>query len=128
MATLVTVIGASPSLNSETDFATLTVPRTCPPKTTVVGATPPVTIPPTPVSAMRCDVVGALSTMVMAPVRVPVAEGVKITLMVQLPFGEMDVQLLVLDERVRESPVWLSCTLDAYVIAPRLSPIWIDSI
>ena len=42
-----------------------------------------------PVSKSLCGLPSALSVMVMAPVRVPVAVGVKVTLSVQKPAGGM---------------------------------------
>ena len=49
-----------------------------------------------PVRLMLCGLLAALSVMVIAPVRVPVAVGVKVTLMVQLPAAATNVpQVLV---------------------------------
>jgi len=44
-----------------------------------------VTAMPVPVSGMVCGLPAASSVMVITPVRVPVAVGVKVTVMVQVP-------------------------------------------
>lgn len=51
---------------------------------------------PTPVNGSDCGLLGALSVMVTAAFLVPVAVGVKVTLIWQLPYAGTDVpQLLV---------------------------------
>jgi hypothetical protein len=51
---------------------------------------------PTPASETVCGLMGALSVMLTAAVLAPVAAGLKVTAIVQLPFGARELgQLLV---------------------------------
>jgi hypothetical protein len=52
-------------------------------------------VEPVPVRLMMCGLPAALSVMVIAPVLVPVAVGVKVTLMVQVPVATTDVPQVV---------------------------------
>jgi len=51
---------------------------------------------PVPVSATVCGLLDALSAMLSVPVRVPAADGVKTTAMLQvLPAGRLELHVLV---------------------------------
>jgi hypothetical protein len=76
-----------PLLVRVTDCAPLVVPTFWLPKVRVVGdnvTAAAETVPPVPLSDTECGLPVAESVMVMAPVRVPVADGVKVTEMLQL--------------------------------------------
>jgi hypothetical protein len=64
---------------------------------------------PTPVSGTDCGLPGALSVTLTAALRLPVAIGVKVTLIVQLLFGcSDDGQLLVCPKSPLSAPViWI---------------------
>src|SRR2546422_626788 len=76
---------------------------------------------PIPVRAIACGAPGALSAMVMAPFRVPVAVGVKVTLMVQLaPAATLVPFLQVVPAAGAKSPLgstlgMVSVTVPAFV-------------
>ena len=80
------VSAAVPLLVSVTDFAALVVPVFWLPKLRLVGVsvTPGAEIVPVPESATLCGLPVALSTIVTLALRLPVAEGVKVTLIAQL--------------------------------------------
>jgi hypothetical protein len=67
--------------------AGLTVPTSWEPKIKVAGVRLTAGMPPVPVSGSWWGLPGALSVIVTAPVRIPVAVGVKVTLSVQKPAG-----------------------------------------
>src|SRR2546421_4983123 len=95
---LLIVSVAFPVLLSVTACAALAVPTVWFPNVKEVGerlTTGAVLVePPVPVSGIVCGVFGALSLSVTAPVRVPVAAGVKFTLIVQLaPAATVPAQL-----------------------------------
>src|SRR5438105_3735057 len=73
----------------------------------------PVEVPPVPVSETVC--VPAESLMVRVPVRVPVALGVKVTLMVQLAPAPSDVPQLF---PMPKSPVTLTPLMDMALPVP----------
>ena len=61
---------------------------------------------PTPVSGTFCGLPGALSVTLTAALRFPVAKGVKVTLILQVPFGGSDEgQLLVWPKSVLFAPI-----------------------
>lgn len=65
-------------------------------KVKLVGARLTAGSPPVPVRLTVCGLAPALSVMVSAPVRVPVAVGVKVTLIMQFaPAATLAPQLLV---------------------------------
>lgn len=60
---------------------------------------------PVPVMATVCGLPAALSAMLMDAVRAPVAVGLKVTLMVQVPAARTEVQVLVCVNSVLLVPV-----------------------
>jgi hypothetical protein len=67
---------------------------------------------PTPVSGSNCGLSDALSVMLTAALRLPVADGVKVTLMLQLPPTETDVtQLLISAKSPLLAPVILRAVM-----------------
>ena len=93
---LVMFNAAVPVLLSVTAFAPLVLPTCWLPKSRLVGERLTTGAPPLPVRFTVWGLLGALSVMVMAPVRVPVTVGVNVTLIVQLvPAASAVPQLLV---------------------------------
>jgi hypothetical protein len=80
---LVMVRVALPILVRVTVLKVLTIPTVWFPKLMLVGESFTTGATPTPVSGTDCGLSGALSVIVTAPVRVPSAVGVKITVIVQ---------------------------------------------
>src|SRR5205807_9410601 len=76
---LVTLSATFPVLFSVTDCATLVVFRFCLPNVWLLGERLAPGAAPVPVRLTDCGLPAALSVMVIAPVRVPVAVGVKVT-------------------------------------------------
>ena len=81
---MVTVIVAVPVFSSVTICAPLVVETTWPPKVTLFGATVAAGAVPVPLRLMDCGLVLASSVTVRVPPRLPAAEGVKVTVIVQL--------------------------------------------
>jgi hypothetical protein len=93
---LVMVSGARPLLVRLTGLAVLVVPSAWFPKLRLVGDRVTTGTVPFPVRLTECGLPAALSTMVMAPVLVPAAVGVNLTLMVQKALAAKGLtQLLV---------------------------------
>jgi hypothetical protein len=75
--------GAVPLLRTVTVCAALVVPTTCDAKETLVGVSVTAGWVPVPLSETECGLPAALSVTVTAAVRLPGAEGVKVTEIVQ---------------------------------------------
>src|SRR2546427_1397287 len=77
---------------------------------------------PIPVRAIACGAPGALSAMVMAPFRVPVAVGVKMTLMVQLaPAATLVPFLQVVPAAGAKSPLGSTLVMVSMTVPPFVS-------
>lgn len=83
MLMLLMVNVALPELLSVTMLGELFVPTAWLPNETLVGERPTTGAMPVPVSGMFCGLPATLSVTVMLALRVPVAVGVKVALMVQ---------------------------------------------
>src|SRR5258705_11485587 len=93
---LVMVSNASPVFVSVTVCAALVVPTLREPKLKLVGERLTTGAVPVPVRLTICGLPVASSVIVMVPVRVPVAVGVNVTLIVQLAPAATEVpQVLV---------------------------------
>jgi hypothetical protein len=90
-AMLLIFSAAVPVFFNVTLFEGLVVPTVCEPKLKVVDDRLTTGSVPMPVRLTVCGLPLALSVMVIAPVRVPVAVGVNVTLMVQVPAAATDV-------------------------------------
>ena len=96
VAMLVMLKGAVPLFPSVTTCGALVVLTTWPLKVTLFGATLAVAAVPVPLRLITWGIVLASSVTVSVPPRVPVADGVKVTLIVQLPpVGTEPLQLFV---------------------------------
>ena len=92
----VMVSGPVPLFVRVTVCAALVVPMFCPAKVRLVGDRPAEGTVPVPLRLAVCGLPAALSVTLTVPVRVPVADGVKVTLMLQLlPAASVLPQLLV---------------------------------
>src|SRR5207245_5781175 len=91
LAMLLTISTPRPVLVSVTVLALLPVKTTWVGKVTLVGENVTAGKTPTPLSGTDCGPPGALSVMLTAAVRVPVEEGLKVTVMLQLANGRTDV-------------------------------------
>lgn len=126
---LVMVSGAPPLFVTVTVWAALVEPTsTAPKKSGAERLNPGTLLEPVPERATLCGLPAALSTMKMVPLRLPGAEGVKVTKMVQelpgatlgrqlsvsakSPTGEMALMVSV------EPPVLVSVTGIAAVVTP----------
>ena len=95
-AILLTVKVALPELVKVVSWAVLVVPRDWVPKARLLGEKVAVDFAPVPVSVTLCGLTEELYKRVTEAVRVPVAVGWKITLIVQLaPAATLDPQLFV---------------------------------
>jgi hypothetical protein len=86
IAMLLIVSGALPVFASVVDWSSLVVPTRCDPNVIVVGVSVTVgeAAVPLPVSVMLCGLPAASSVTFTVAVRVPAADGVKMTEIVQL--------------------------------------------
>ncbi len=119
---------ALPVLLSVTLWALLLVPTFWVPKLSDVGLTLAAGAVPVPLNETLCGLPAASSVIVTEPMRVPVAVGVKLTLMVQLAPAAIDVPQLLLCEKSPPTtmeemfsvalPVLLSVTLCAALAVP----------
>ena len=82
--TLLMVSGAVPVLRRDDVCAALVEPTICGPKTRLPGVSVTAEAVPVPLRLMGCGLPDALSVTFTAAVRLPVAAGVKVTLMVQV--------------------------------------------
>ena len=96
-----------PVLVSLTGCAGLLVNTTWSGKVRLVGESVTAGDTPTPVNGSACGLLGALSVTLTVPVRVPVAEGLNVTVILQLPLGGTDVQLLVWAKSLLFGPLTL---------------------
>jgi hypothetical protein len=80
----VTDMDVPPGFDSVTGWEALALPSACAAKLSAAGVAFRTLDPPVPVRDTVCGLPEALSVMVRAPVRVPLAVGVKVTLTVQL--------------------------------------------
>ncbi len=109
--------GIEPTFVMVTPCEGLVVPTSWLPKVSEVGETLTVGATPVPLRPTVCGLPAALSLMLSVALRVPVAVGVKVTLIEQLPPVATDVpQLLVWAKSpglapVREMPLILSAPL-----------------
>src|SRR5258708_2875575 len=87
MAILLTFRTPRPVFLSVTTLTALLVNTTLVEKVTLVGENVTAGNTPAPVSGSDCGLLGALSVTLTTAVRVPVAEGLKIRVMLQLPLG-----------------------------------------
>src|SRR6267143_4925001 len=92
----VTDMDGPPGFDSVTGCEALALPSACAAKVSVLVDTVMTGAVPVPVSETLCGLFDALSVMVSAPVRKPLAVGVKVTLTVQLELAAtLAPQLLV---------------------------------
>ena len=84
-ATVCTVSGAVPVLVKVTFFVPLETPRSVPGKVRVVAERLTAGAIPVPLRFTTCGLLPASSLIVKAPLRLPVAVGLKVTVSVQLP-------------------------------------------
>jgi hypothetical protein len=105
-AMLVMLIATEPVLVMVTICGALLVPCGMVPNATLAGETVAVGIAPVPERGTVCGLPAALSVNERLALRVPAAEGVKITLMVQLALGlKLEPQLLVSEKSAAFVPV-----------------------
>jgi hypothetical protein len=87
---------AFPVLFNVKAWETLVVPRFWPLKARLVGVTLPTGTLPVPVRLTVCGLPPALSVMLIEAVRLPMAAGLNVTVIVQLPFAATELpQLLI---------------------------------
>jgi hypothetical protein len=91
LAMLLIVRTPRPVLVSVTVLALLVLKTTWVGKVTLLGEKVTAGKTPTPLSGSDCGLPGALSVMFTAAFRVPVAVGVKATVILQVPLGGTDV-------------------------------------
>ena len=101
----VTFMATTPVLLSVTDCAALVVPTTAVAKVSELGDTDATGMAPVPLSDTTCGLPVALSETVSWPVRVPVAIGVKVTWIEQLPPAATDVPQLFVSAKSPLVPI-----------------------
>jgi hypothetical protein len=125
---------AFPVLLSVTVWAALVVPRLWLLKARLVGVTLPTGALPVPVKLTVCGLLTALSVMLIEAVRLPMAAGLNVTLIVQLPFTATELphelvtvkspgfvpMVLILVMVKLETPVLVRVTDCAVLVEPRL--------
>ena len=113
-AILLTIRTPRPVLVSFTDLALLVVNTTWVEKVRLVGENVTAGNTPTAVNGSVCGLPGTLSVMLTAAVLVPVAEGVKVTVMSQLPPAGTDVPQLFVSAKF---PLFVPVTLMDVIVS-----------